>query len=188
MIDAAKQNFILGFAWKTDSFVPIDHPAYAMWSDLKDRRKEFGISPFSVSKIKSAINVFGNQLGSPINPVLRNYLVNQCQGYPWLLKKLCIHVFELIKEGSSQENVIGRKLEITELFDKDISELTGEEHACLKDIAKDTPADYNRILDLYGNNVLQLLINKRIVIHRGSKLTLHWDIFRDYMERHQLLR
>lgn len=181
MIDAEKENFILGFAWKTDSFVPLDHPAYAMWSDLRDRRKEFGILPFSVSEIRSAINVFGNQLGNPINPVLRNYLVNQCQGYPWLLKKLCIHVFELIKEGSSQENVIGRKLEITELFDKDISELTGEEHSCLKDIAKDTPADYNRILDLYGNNVLQLLINKRIVIHRGSKLTLYWDIFRDYI-------
>ena len=181
LIDAEKQNFILGFAWKTDSFVPLDHPAYAMWSDLRDRRKEFSILPFSVSEIRSAINVFGNQLGDTINPVLRNYLINQCQGYPWLLKKLCIHVFELLKEGSSQENVIGRKLEITELFDKDISELTGEEHACLKDIARDTPADYNRILDLYGNNVLQLLINKRIVIHRGSKLTLYWDIFRDYI-------
>lgn len=97
------------------------------------------------------------------------------------IKKLCIHVFDLLKEGSSQANVIGRKLEIKELFDKDIAELTGEEHGCLKDIARDTPADYNRILDLYGNNVLQLLINKRIVIHRGSKLTLYWDIFRDYI-------
>lgn len=29
--------------------------------------------------------------------------------------------------------------------------------------------------------ILQLLINKRIVIHRGSKLTLYWDIFRDYI-------
>lgn len=90
-------------------------------------------------------------------------------------------MFELLQEGDSQENVIGRKLEITELFDKDIAELTGDEDACLKDIARDTPADYNRILDLYGNNVLQLLINKRIVIHRGSKLTLYWDIFRDYI-------
>lgn len=181
LVDAEKQNFILGFAWKTDSFVPLDHPAYEMWSSLRDRRKEFSIAPFSVSEIRSAINIFSKQLGDTINPVLRNYLVNQCQGYPWLLKKLCIHVFELLNEGSSQENVIGRKLEIKELFDKDIAELTGEEHSCLKDIARDTPADYNRILDLYGNNVLQLLINKRIVIHRGSKLTLYWDIFRDYI-------
>lgn len=181
IVDAEKQNFILGFAWKTDSFVPLDHPAYSMWTDLKDRRKEFIITPFSVSEIRSAINIFGKQLGDTINPVLRNYLINQCQGYPWLLKKLCIHVFDLLKEGSSQANVIGRKLEIKELFDKDIAELTGEEHGCLKDIARDTPADYNRILDLYGNNVLQLLINKRIVIHRGSKLTLYWDIFRDYI-------
>lgn len=181
IIDAEKQNFVLGFAWKTDLFIPVEHPAYFMWSDLKDRRKEFDMTPFSVSEVRSAINIFGKQLGNPINPVLRNYLINQCQGYPWLLKKLCIHVFELLKEGSSQENVIGRKLEITELFDKDISELTAEEHSCLIDIARDTPAEYNRILDLYGNNVLQLLINKRIVIHRGSKLTLYWDIFRDYI-------
>lgn len=181
LVDAEKANFILGFAWKTDSFVPLDHPAYDMWSSLRDRRKEFSIAPFSVSEIRSAINIFGKQLGDTVNPVLRSYLTNQCQGYPWLLKKLCIHVFELLNEGSSQENVIGRKLEIKELFDKDISELTGEEEGCLKDIARDTPADYNRILDLYGNNVLQLLINKRIVIHRGSKLTLYWDIFRDYI-------
>ena len=181
IIDAEKQNFILGFAWKTDLFIPVDHPAYFMWCDLKDRRKEFDMSPFSNGEIRSAINIFGKQLGDAINPVLRNYLINQCQGYPWLLKKLCIHVFELLKEGSSQENVIGRKLEITELFDKDIAELTAEEHACLMDIARDTPAEYSRILDLYGNNILQLLINKRIVIHRGSKLTLYWDIFRDYI-------
>lgn len=181
LVDAEKANFILGFAWKTDSFVPLDHPAYDMWSSLRDRRKEFSIAPFSISEIRSAINIFGKQLGDTINPVLRNYLSNQCQGYPWLLKKLCIHVFELLNTGSSQENVIGRKLEIKELFDKDIAELTGEEHSCLKDIARDTPADYNRILDLYGNNVLQMLINKRIVIHRGSKLTLYWDIFRDYI-------
>lgn len=76
LIDAKKQNFILGFSWKTDSFVPLNHPAYAMWSDLRDRRKEFAILPFSVSEIRSAINVFGNQLGDTINPVLRNYLVN----------------------------------------------------------------------------------------------------------------
>ena len=181
LIDAEKQNFVLGFAWKTDSFVPLDHPAYEMWSSLRERRREFNIMPFSVNEIRSAIKVFGNQLGDTINPVLRNYLINQCQGYPWLLKKLCIHVFDLLNEGSTQENVIGRKLEIKELFDRDIAELTGEEDSCLKDIARDTPADYSRILDLYGNNVLQLLINKRIVIHRGSKLTLYWDIFRDYI-------
>ena len=181
IIDAEKLNFILGFAWKTDLFIPVDHPAYFMWSDLKDRRKEFSILPFRDSEIRSAINVFGKQLGDSVNPVLRSYLINQCQGYPWLLKKLCIHVFELIKEGDTQDNVIGRKLEITELFEKDISELSAEEHACLNDIARDTPADYSRILELYGSNILQMLINKRIVIHRGSKLTLYWDIFRDYI-------
>ena len=62
-----------------------------------------------MNEIRSAINIFGKQLGDSINPVLRNYLINQCQGYPWLLKKLCIHVFELLNEGSSTRNIIGKK-------------------------------------------------------------------------------
>lgn len=181
IVDALGQNFILGFAWKTDLFIPVDHPAYYMWSNLADRRQEFNLNQFQLAEIKTAITVFGKQLGEKINPVLRNYLVKQCQGYPWLLKKLCIHIFELLQEGNSQDSVIGKKLNIVDLFDKDISELNTEENACVLHIARDTPAEYSNILEIYGSITLQSLIYKRIVIHRGSKLTLYWDIFRDYV-------
>jgi hypothetical protein len=157
-----------------------------MWSNLSDRRKEFELTPFRHSEIKSAINLFGKQLGEKINPVLRNYLIKQCQGYPWLLKKLCIHVFNLLNEGSSQEAVIGSKLNIVDLFEKDICELTPEEHACIKEIAKESPADYFRIVDVYGNDVVSALINNRMVIRRASKLTLYWDIFADYVINHKI--
>lgn len=115
ILDAQKQNFILGFAWKTDLTIPADHPAYYLWSNLSDRRKEFDVAQFKQSEVKSAIKVFGKQLGEPINPVLNSYLTKQCQGYPWLLKKLCIHVFDLINEGNAQESVIGKKLNIVDL-------------------------------------------------------------------------
>lgn len=181
ILDAQKQNFILGFAWKTDLSIPAEHPAYYMWSNLSDRRKEFEVVQFKQSEIKSAINLFGKQLGEKINPVLSNYLIKQCQGYPWLLKKLCIHVFNLLTEGSTQEAVIGRKLNIVDLFEKDISELTPEEHSCIKEIAKESPADFFKIVDIYGNEVVASLVNRRIVIRRASRLTLYWDIFRDYV-------
>lgn len=181
VIDAQKQNFVIGFAWKTDLSIPAEHPAYFLWSNLSDRRKEFEVHQFKNSEIKSAIRIFGKQLGETINPVLSSYLTKQCQGYPWLLKKLCIHVFNLIIEGTTQDAVIGKKLNIVDLFERDLSELTPEEHSCIIEIAKETPADFFKIADVYGNEVIQALVNRRIVIRRASKLTLYWDIFRDYV-------
>jgi hypothetical protein len=181
VIDAQQQNILLGFSWKTDLTIPAEHPAYYLWSNLSDRRKEFELMQFKQSEIKSSLNLFGKQLGDNINPVLSNYLIKQCQGYPWLLKKLCIHVFDLISEGSTQEAVIGKKLNIVDLFEKDISELAPNEHACIKEIAKESPADYFKIFEMYGHDVISSMINKRIVIRRASKLTLYWDIFRDYV-------
>jgi hypothetical protein len=181
VIDSLQGPIILGFAWKTDITLPADHPAYYLWSTLADRRREFELSQFRSSEIKSAINLFGKQLGERINPILANYLTKQCQGYPWLLKKLCIHVFKLINEGNSQDSVIGKRLNIVDLFDRDISSLNNEQNACLKDIASNSPADYFNIVDTYSSQILQPLIDARIVIRRASKLTLYWDIFRDYV-------
>ena len=181
MVDSIQGQLILGYAWKTDLTIPAEHPAYYMWTNLSDRRKEFELAQFKSGEIKSAINIFGKQLGEPINPILNNYLTRQCQGYPWLLKKLCIHVFKLITEGSSQDSVIGQRLNIIELFEKDISDLTPEQHACLREVAQDSPADYFSIAELYGHNLVQILINQRLIIRRASKLTLYWDIFRDYV-------
>jgi len=53
-VDSQQQNIILGFAWKTDLTIPLDHPAYFLWSSLEDRRKEFEITQFSPSEITSA--------------------------------------------------------------------------------------------------------------------------------------
>lgn len=180
-VDALKDNIVLGFAWKTDLSIPADHPAYYLWSNLNDRRKEFDLMQFKESEVKSAISVFGKQLGEPINPVLSRYLARQCQGYPWLLKKLCIHVYNLIEDGYDQEAVIGQRLNIKDLFERDLNELTVEENACVMEIAKDSPADYFKIIEIYGQEALQSLINRRTVIRRSSKLILYWDIFRDYV-------
>ncbi|MDE6732170.1 MAG: restriction endonuclease, partial [Oscillospiraceae bacterium] len=179
-IDYMQSSLLLGFAWKTDLTLPAEHPAYYMWSNLADRRREFELTQFQPSEIKSAIKLFGKQLGESVNPILSNYLTKQCQGYPWLLKKLCIHVFKLIHEGSTQESVIGQRLNIVDLFERDISDLTPDQDACVKEIAKNSPADYFSVSDVYGNETVQALINNRIVIRRASKLTLYWDIFKDY--------
>lgn len=180
-VDSIKENLIIGYAWKTDFSIASDHPAYYLWSNLKDRRKEFDLLQFSDSEIKGAIKIFGKELGEKINPILARYLLRQCQGYPWLLKKLCIHVYNVVKEGKKQEDAIEQTLNIGSLFESECAELTSQEFGCIKQIAKESPADYFKIIDTFGQDTLQTLINRRTVIKRATKLTLYWDIFRDYV-------
>jgi hypothetical protein len=180
-VDSIQENIVLGFAWKTDGTVPADHPAYHMWHSLADRRKEYSLTPFSSKDIHKALGIFSKELGSALNPVLKRYLIDHCQGYPWLLKKLCIHVYSLVKRGIDQNEILGSGLNINDLFEKDSSELTATELACVKKIAQESPVEFFQIIDLFGDTTVQSLINKRLIIRKGQRLILYWDIFRDYI-------
>lgn len=180
-VDALKENIIIGFAWKTDGTVPTDHPAYHLWHGLSDRRKEFSLNPFVDKDILKAINIFSKELGEPLNPILKRYLKDHCQGYPWLLKKLCIHIFSLVQGGNYQDEILGKSLNINELFEKETSELSSIELSCVKKVAQDSPVELFQMVETYGDSTIQSLINKRIILRKGQKLILYWDIFRDYI-------
>ncbi|EPY04404.1 restriction endonuclease [Paenibacillus alvei TS-15] len=179
-VDSLQENLIIGFAWKTDGTVPTDHPAYHLWHGLSDRRREFPLNPFVDKDILKALNIFSKELGEPLNPILKGYLKDHCQGYPWLLKKLCIHVFSLV-QGGNQDEILGKSLNINELFEKETSELSSIELACVKKVAQDSPVELFQMVETYGDSTIQSLINKRIILRKGQKLILYWDIFRDYI-------
>ena len=180
-VDAIKENIILGFAWKTDLSIPVDHSAYHMWHSLSDRRKEFELTQFNEKDINKALKIFSDELGFTINPIVKRYLTDQCQGYPWLLKKLSIHVYNLIESGSDQNDILGQGLNIKALFEKDLMGLTPDEERCIYEIASESPADYFKIADMFGSEVVKLLLDKRLVLRKASKLILYWDIFKDYV-------
>ena len=180
-VDSAEENFILGYAWKTDGTIPTEHPAYNMWHVIKDRRFEKNLDTFTKKEITKALSVFSKELGQNLNPNVKRYLEDQCQGYPWLLKKISIHVYEMIKSGDTQENVITQGLDIGKLFEQDITGLTPKEYECVKRIAKESPADFFKLDQDFGNETINSLLNKRIVIRKAHKLILYWDIFRDYV-------
>jgi len=180
-IDSEQENLVLGFAWKTDGSTPTEHSAYHMWQGLADRRKEFELSVFSPKEIEKALKIFAKEIGMPLNKTLKSYLVDHCQGYPWLLKKLCIHVNHMLENGSSQVDVLGQGLNIEGLFQKDLNELSGKELDCLKTIAENSPAEFHKIGQNFGDDVVDKLVKSRLVIRKGHNLILYWDIFKDYV-------
>ena len=178
---AAQSNLVLGFAWKTDSTVQQDHPAYYMWHRLADHRMEVELEQFTSSEASNAISIFQKELGDKLIPNLRRQLIENSQGYPWLLKKLCIHVYDTVRSGTSQSELVDKALDVGSLFDKDLQKLTPSENTCLKMVAENAPVDWYEILEVSDQEVLRGLQDKRLIIRSGDRLNLYWDIFREYV-------
>jgi hypothetical protein len=181
-IDSAQENVVLGFSWKTDGTVPQDHPAYHTWHTLADRRSEIELARFSSTEISQALTRFSKEIGQEINAPIRRLVSDHCQGYPWLLKKLCIHLFSALKKKKvDQIAILNKALNVHELFRRDTAELSAPELACLKKIAAESPAEYFQVENAFGGDVIRKLNDLRLVIRSASKLILYWDIFRDYV-------
>jgi len=185
-VDAQKENLVLGFAWKSDAFLPQDHPAYYLWHQLKDRRLDLDVPRFGSKDVSQALTHFQTELEQRLNPVLRSQLVQHCQGFPWLLKKLCIHVFNLVRSGLTQQQVLERGLDVRGLFEADLTRLSAKETLCLKEIARLAPVGWVQIVDQFGNDIYTSLLDKRLIIRSGDRLNAYWDIFRDYLRTDEI--
>lgn len=177
---AANSALVIGFVLRSDSTVQQDHPAYYLWHQLSDHRYEVRLSTFSYSEICASLTLFEKELGEKLRPDLRRQIIENCEGYPWLLKKLCIHLYEQIREGSDQSS-LDETMDVESLFARDLNACTPAERTCLQVIAKQSPADWYEILEVSGAEVIRSLQDKRLIVRSGDKLNLYWDVFREYV-------
>ncbi|CAK3221623.1 Restriction endonuclease [Vibrio crassostreae] len=178
---ALRSNFCLGFAWKSDSTTHSEHPAYFFWHQLADYRITRKLAPFSDRESSAVINLFEKEIDSKLHNDLRHNLIASSQGYPWLLKKLCIHLYEKIESGINQSDLLENKLDVASLFKEDMETLSPAESSCLKLIAQRAPVDWFEIIEISGPDTLKSLIDRRLVIRSGDRLNVYWDIFREYV-------
>lgn len=178
---AIKMNFCLGFAWKSDSTTHSEHPAYFFWHQLSDYRVTRKLAPFSDRESNAVINIFEKEINEKLHHDLRHNLVASSQGYPWLLKKLCIHLYEKVENGVNQTDLLENKLDVASLFKEDMESLNPAESSCLRVIAQRAPVDWFEIIEMSGPDTLKSLIDRRLVIRSGDRLNVYWDIFREYI-------
>lgn len=178
---SARANFILGFAWKTDCTIPQDHPAYYMWQSLSDHRFEITLRPFAKDDAVASIALFEKEIKQTLRPDLKGYLLENCQGLPWLLKKLCVHLKDTICQGCSQVHMEKVGLDIASLFEQDLSSLTSEALQCLRLIAANAPMDWFDAVSSTSPDTINYLQGLRLVLRKGNKLNLYWDIFKEYV-------
>lgn len=182
MLDVAscQSNLVLGFAWKTDSTTQQDHPAYHLWHELADHRREYRLDVFESGEISKSITKFEKEIDQKISAEIRHQISEVSQGFPWLLKKLCINLYEGIAKGEKADSLL-LDLDVERLFQADLNILSPQELVCLKLIAQKAPADWSEIIETSGTTVLNNLVHKRLVIKSGDRLNVYWDIFKDYL-------
>lgn len=183
MIDsvcAAEENLVIGFSWKTNINIPSDYPAYNIWHNYNDRRKTFDLGLFTSKDVAATITKLEKESGKKLDAKLKRNLTEHCQGYPWLLKKLCIYVYKSLQNETETE-ILFQKLNVEGLFKQDLENLTYDEKACIETIARKSPVKEIEISQLFSADVINALFSKRLLIRSGLNISLYWDIFKDYV-------
>jgi hypothetical protein len=180
-LDSKQIPIVLGFAWKTDVSLPQQHPAYHLWHSLADRRRDFRVRQFGTPDIGKVISHAQRQIGRSLVPALRARLTEQCQGYPWLLKKLLVHVAKRLESSESQYDLLERELDVQALFEEDLAGLAPEQIRCLKYVAERAPAYVTEVEEHFSSDVTNFLLSKRLLVRSGLNYVIYWDIFRDYL-------
>lgn len=179
-----KPNIIVGFSWKTEIVIPIEHEAYSYWQQAKEQAREFTISEFGEKEINGIIKQLENSIGK-LSKEIKNRIKESSQGLPWLTKKLCIHIFQQIEAGVKKDNLIESNLNIQDLFENDKERIDGTELKALKLIARKayegTFFDISEIGESIQSSTVESLLNKRLIIRSGANYNIYWDIFRDYL-------
>lgn len=184
-VNNLQSNIIVGFSWKSEITIPIQHKSYHMWQVLKSDTFCVEMRAFDSKEVNGVIGQLQKSISFKLDSSIKRRISESSQGFPWLTKKLCIHIFNEINRGVSTDELLEQELNIGALFEKDIETLNQSEVEVLRYVAKRADSgkmfDVTEIDTVIQNETLASLINKRMIIRSGPKYNIYWDVFRDYL-------
>lgn len=174
-------HIIAGFAWKSDLIGLISDFPFRMQEDILGLAKIYHLQKFGEMETQSILESLSKEILAPLRKDLSFQLSEYSQGFPWLLKKLCAHVIKQKERGVKQKELVERYLNIQELFNEDIKELSPIQEEALRYLAQKAPISISETGEIYSEEILQSLVDKRLIVRVGPKFDIYWDIFRDYL-------
>jgi hypothetical protein len=119
---------------------------------------------------------------------LRKYILGFAEGFPWLLKKTCAHVIELIRRGVPQHDIHRDGLRLEELFEDELLSLDEVIRDFLKRLVVHLPAPENELVEAFGptENVAAKLrtlqSEHRLIRLSGRTFDTYNDVFKEYVK------
>jgi energy-coupling factor transporter ATP-binding protein EcfA2 len=173
--------FMVGFAWKTDLVGWTENHPYQLRDEIRQMGTVFVVDPFGATEVSTLLGRLEKQVGTRLVPDLRSRLREYSQGLPWLLKKLSDHVLRELGDGVTQEQLLAEALNVQNLFQADLAELSPGEHEVLHHIARFAPIAASEVTERYTPDLVQSLVNRRLIVQVGERLDTYWDTFRDFL-------
>jgi len=174
-------NIIFGFSWKTDLIGLTSEFPYIIRDDISNSCKKLELTLFSKPEINQVITNLGAELHTKIRKDLRYLIYEFSQGYPWLLIKLCAHVKNKRESGITQIELVNSGLNVMQLFQEDVQDLSPHQEDNLRKIARLVPISISELIEICSMEEIRSLVNRRLLVRIGSKYDIYWDIFRDYL-------
>lgn len=171
---------VLGFSWRSNFTVQQDHSAYFLWHNLAEYRLEISLKPLESFEVNASLTVFEKELGQKLRPETRKQLVEAARGYPWLLKKLCLHLLKQVK-GNEVDQALLEDTSIENLFAEDLHTLSEPEKKALKYIAERAPIARFEAEEQFGSDAIKSLEDRLLVMRSGEMLNIYWDIFKEFI-------
>ncbi len=172
---------VLGFAWKTDVIALTEGYPYQFRDDIRSVSTVFVLEPFGAEEIGELVRRMQRASGKKLHRDLKNRLREYSQGLPWLFKKLASHILKELASGTSQDELLAEVLNVQALFEKDLDGLSLAEREALRRLARNAPLLASEAGELVGADVVQTLLNQRLIVSIGEKVDIYWDIFKDFL-------
>lgn len=178
-------NLMVGFSWKSEVNIPIEHKSYHLWQQTKEFAQRLTLPEFDYNECNSIIRQLQKDINVKLDADFRNKIIYNSQGFPWLVKKLCIHIKKQFNQNVDISSLYEQDFNVESLFKDDLEGLTSPEVSALNFIAKrasDNDAfDITELDEIIDSNTIEKLLDKRYIIKSGTKYNIYWDIFRDYL-------